>query len=488
MKIAILHPDFSDSTAPYKDSDVDCDAARLLAGHDVSEHFIRKSSAVRQVIALSRENYDIFVNMCDGSWGEDTPGIEVVQALEKEGCAFTGASAKHYEPSRVAMKMAAHSAAVKFPAYVQVRSAEDITYVLETLRFPMFVKHPESYSSVGLTRDSRVTDTAGLEKEIHRMLAEYHGALVEEFVEGREFTVLVTEPADAQSEPWVLNPVEFTFPPNESFKHYDLKWVDYEQMDCLPVADEALAKRLRLATGAIFSALGTDGYARCDFRMTPGGEIFFLEINPNCGIFYPVGSYGSADFILQHDGGHKKFIEHIISCGLRRQKRSREPFRVRYRREAGFGLFADRSIAAGSTIQVFEERAHYLVSRAHSQKVWPENKRQLFGRYTWPVSANVHVMWSDISSEWRPINHACDPNTWLEGLNVVARRAIASGEQLTLDYATFCGPEMETFNCSCGSTNCRGKITGNDWSLPELQSRYQNHFSDYLTSLIKPQE
>ncbi len=31
------------------------------------------------------------------------------------------------------------------------------------------------------------------------------------------------------------------------------------------------------------------------------GRIFFLEINPNCGIFYPEGAYGSADVILSLD-------------------------------------------------------------------------------------------------------------------------------------------------------------------------------------------
>jgi hypothetical protein len=31
------------------------------------------------------------------------------------------------------------------------------------------------------------------------------------------------------------------------------------------------------------------------------GNIYFLEINPNCGIFYPMNAYGSADVILSLD-------------------------------------------------------------------------------------------------------------------------------------------------------------------------------------------
>ena len=69
-------------------------------------------------------------------------------------------------------------------------------------------------------------------------------------------------------------------------------------------------------------------------------------------------------------------------------------------------------------------------------------------------------MWSAEPDQWRPINHSCEPNTWLTGLDEVACRAIDEGEELTIDYATFCGPAMEAFECNCGAPSCRRIMKG----------------------------
>lgn len=44
------------------------------------------------------------------------------------------------------------------------------------------------------------------------------------------------------------------------------------------------------------------------------GTIYFLEINPNCGILYPRDAMGSADIVLDYDAqaggeGHAGFID-----------------------------------------------------------------------------------------------------------------------------------------------------------------------------------
>jgi hypothetical protein len=83
------------------------------------------------------------------------------------------------------------------------------------------------------------------------------------------------------------------------------------------------------------------------------------------------------------------------------------------------------------------------------------------------------------------INHSCEPNCVMGGSVVlVARRDIAVGEEITYDYATSDGSDYDEFECSCGSELCRGKVTGHDWMLPELQLRYRGQFSPYLARRI----
>jgi hypothetical protein len=70
------------------------------------------------------------------------------------------------------------------------------------------------------------------------------------------------------------------------------------------------------------------------------------------------------------------------------------------------------------------------------------------------------------------INHSCDPNCGIllrrgvECLEIHAIKPISSGEELATDYASF---ESEILYmpgpCLCGSTLCRGRITGY-WELP----------------------
>ena len=84
------------------------------------------------------------------------PGIEVVRTLEAHGVAFTGATSEFYEPSREAMKLACRAEGIDTPAYVLARCEADVERAAEVLRFPLFVKHYSSYSSVDLSRRSRV--------------------------------------------------------------------------------------------------------------------------------------------------------------------------------------------------------------------------------------------------------------------------------------------------------------------------------------------
>lgn len=86
------------------------------------------------------------------------------------------------------------------------------------------------------------------------------------------------------------------------------------------------------------------------------------------------------------------------------------------------------------------------------------------------------------------INHSCDPNAWLaDAFTVVAMRNIMSHEEITADYAIWEADEnyISEWECKCGSSLCRGRITGIDWKNPNLQKRYKDHFSPLLNKRIQ---
>jgi D-alanine-D-alanine ligase len=281
-------------------------------------HYLKYKEEIQQLI---EKGVDVFVNLCDGTPDDELSGIGLVTYLEACGVAFTGANSAFFDPTRLEMKAAARQAGVPIPGSLFINSLEDLEHFDSQLAYPLLVKPPHGYASIGLTRASRVMNFSEVETQTRLMVARFGGALIEEFIEGREFTTLIAEnPADP-TRPVAFQPIEFRFPAGESFKHYDMKWKEYEHMSVYPVDDPKIATQLRELTSRQFLAMHGNGYARCDFRMNARGELFLLEINPNCGIFYPPHEPGSADFILLNDPlGHAGFLDLILRGAQKRQK------------------------------------------------------------------------------------------------------------------------------------------------------------------------
>lgn len=83
------------------------------------------------------------------------------------------------------------------------------------------------------------------------------------------------------------------------------------------------------------------------------------------------------------------------------------------------------------------------------------------------------------------INHSCNPNAGLSGqISVIALRDIKPGEEVCFDYAMSDSVPYDEFECACGEPTCRGRVSGNDWLIPELQLRYAGYFSPYLQRRI----
>ena len=68
-----------------------------------------------------------------------------------------------------------------------------------------------------------------------------------------------------------------------------------------------------------FVALEFASFGRCDVRVDATGTPYMLEINANCGVYFPPEDYGSADFCLSLDpAGHEGFTRLLVAAAIRR--------------------------------------------------------------------------------------------------------------------------------------------------------------------------
>jgi D-alanine-D-alanine ligase len=129
--------------------------------------------------------------------------------------------------------------------------------------------------------------------------------------------VLIAENPDDPVAPTTYTPVQYQFPDGEHFKHSDLKWVDYESLTTFPVPDPVLSARLRDECGRFFVEMKQASFGRCDLRVDSAGTPYMLEINSNCGVYFPPADYGSADFCLSLDpAGHEGFTRQLVAAAM----------------------------------------------------------------------------------------------------------------------------------------------------------------------------
>ncbi len=456
MKVCVLQPDYTDSQTDYRNYDPPRDLTALLPGEQVDHLFLRKVSVYRQLREASRRGYDIYVNLCEGYLDQDVPSLDVITALDLLQLPYTGPPARLYDPSKPLMKYVAHTQNVCYPAFVEAQGAQDAERAIESLRPPWFVKPAHQGDSHGVDAHSYCTTPGELRAKIEAICGEYGSALIEEFIDGREFTVLVAADPARRFEPVVYAPFEFVFPQGERFKTYQLKVASHHPECNVRVEDEELARQLKEAVVRMFNGFEGEGYARADFRLDAAGEIHFLDINFTCSVFYPEGHQGSADYILGRDTA--AFLKHIMAEGIARHRRQTPPYERRGNASSGYGIFATRAIPTGEVIYYGEERAHRIVHGAHIAAVWPPDQREVFQRYAIRAERDLYLLWDADPRHWAPQNHCCNANTEYRGLDVVALRNIKVGEELTLDYANLDNPEMPSFTCNCGAPNCRRYI------------------------------
>jgi uncharacterized protein len=149
----------------------------------------------------------------------------------------------------------------------------------------------------------------------------------------------------------------------------------------------------------------------------------------------------------------------------------------------GTGGFAIAPIKEGEIVQIM---VGALLTDSQLAAAFEEFGRK--GRYLNTLQVDEDLNIADLYGTLEvPLNHSCDSNLWMaDEVTTVARRDIAPGEEVTVDYSlqTVHSVLLLEAPCRCGSPLCRHIVTGDDWLLPELQARYKGHFSPFIEARI----
>ncbi|WP_347557440.1 SET domain-containing protein-lysine N-methyltransferase [Robbsia sp. KACC 23696] len=476
MKIAIVY-DSAHYPTPVDFRDARADTSRFLREHyDVTFMGTSLATLHDDLCDIAQKNVDSVVNLCPISPPDRSLGRMVQQALKSLALPFTGADCQTGLLHGSALRMVAHSAGLAIPRFTIIDTLEDLDTRVGFLDAPFRVTSLPRLDTMPGASVSANNGKVLTERIAHLLRPGINTLLVEETKTGRIFDVAVVGK-------WGKERVAKALLPHEYSNAIDAQ----SSLTKSAHVDDLAIARLQEAAVTLFQAIPESGYLLCKLQLGEQGDVSLLDVSFNADIFKTESNdQGSIwDNCQRPVDDMCGVLVGQIELAVERHRKTKNAYEVRFDPTHGFGLHAAIDISEGVVVVPGESLSLRLISNAVVEHEWTQANRDVFNRYCWPVNAGVSAYWSDNPADWKPLNHSCDPNTVLTGLDQVARRNITRGEAITLDYATFCGPTMTPFTCLCATPSCRVTVTGTDYRLASLQDTYRDHFSAHLRALIK---
>ncbi|MCL2879160.1 MAG: ATP-grasp domain-containing protein [Treponema sp.] len=264
---------------------------------------------------LSRNRPDIVFNIAEGMNGRGREA-QVPAILSFLGIPFTGSdeTTMCLAMDKALAKRLVASHGVHTPQYRLIKQSP----TPETdLAFPVIVKPNSEGSGKGITGFSVVNDSAALNRLLAEKMAAYNeDMLAEEYITGREFTVGILGNGDKLR---VFPPMEIIFN-DKSGGIYSCEvkknFRQYVSYKCPADISVSLENEIKDAAETVFRALECRDMARVDFRLSPEGKLYFIEINPLPGL---APGYSDFPMIAEFCGmDYQELIQTILNNALTR--------------------------------------------------------------------------------------------------------------------------------------------------------------------------
>jgi D-alanine-D-alanine ligase len=245
------------------------------AGHEV----VRLGNARQLLERRGKLDVDIVFNIAEGYEGRNRES-QVPILLEMMRVPFVGADGLTLGMTldKIITKKILMAEGIPTPRFVEIANPDKSWQV--GLVYPLIVKPRYEGSSKGLRKASLVATSDELARQARWVIETYHQpALVEEFIEGREFTVAVIGNDPPIAQPIAQIEIEGTMDLGRLFYTFDhiRSGADYV---CPAPIDEGLRKELEAVALKTYQAVECRDFGRVDIRVDRFGRPHVLEINP----------------------------------------------------------------------------------------------------------------------------------------------------------------------------------------------------------------
>ena len=230
----------------------------------------------------------IIFNLCESFRNKSYLEPYIISVFEHLGFRYTGSDRRTLSnclnKARAKEILQAHGIpTARFQIFTPWTISRQIDY-------PLFVKPVSEDASIGISLNSVVQDDKSLRRQVRYLWEMYHQpALVEEFLEGREFNVTVL----GNEDPHVLPLSEINFNrianPFQRIVSFRAKWVStspeyiHTPPTCPAKVSGTLKTRIEDIARRAYLAMGLHDYGRVDIRVK-NGLPFVLEVNPNADL------------------------------------------------------------------------------------------------------------------------------------------------------------------------------------------------------------
>jgi D-alanine-D-alanine ligase len=297
-------------------------AALASYGHDVV--LLEATSELPQ--KLIDAQVDLVFNVAEGLSGRNREA-QVPALCELVGLPYTGSDSATLALAldKALCKRILRQHGILTPEFQVMQSGRERLSAELSHRFPLIVKPNAEGSSKGIAATSVVDSEAALRQAVKDLVERYRQpALVEEYIEGREFTVGLL----GDKRPRVLPAMEIVFLDTARGRpvyDYQIKqeWERHVRYECPAHLTPAEARALEKAARETFLALDCRDVARVDLRMTAAGHVYVLEVNPLPGL---TPDYSDLVMIARAAGiDYRSLIGEILAGGMKRLRERRTP-------------------------------------------------------------------------------------------------------------------------------------------------------------------